>query len=101
MAKHVIETISIFRNLYYVEVDDPVWAEDSIVMKELDAFASEFKDEIIMSTQTMAEGEEWPVVHGNIVDGTTYAWSTYVDDKENGEFVAQVRWDLADKTVSL
>lgn len=87
MAKYIIETVRVIRDTYYVEVNDPVWAEDSICMGELDHFASiSTQDEII----ERREVSEFPMRPMSEVNGATYKFNYETEDWD-----PVVRWDLA------
>lgn len=53
MAKHIIETVQIIKRKYYVEVHDPTWGEDGVVMGELEPFAYTHLGEDIINTTTV------------------------------------------------
>lgn len=91
MPKYVIQTAQIIKRLYYVEVNNPTWAHDSIVMSELEEFASDHLSEDIFST---TEVDEWPTQPRGIVNGSTavYNYTTKSWDHET-------RWDLADENI--
>lgn len=55
--KFVIVTVQPIIRKYYVEVDDPTWAHDSIVMNEMQEYSQFHASEDIVSTQLV---EEWP-----------------------------------------
>ena len=88
MAKYIIETIQTVKRTYYVEVDDPTWAHDGIVMGELEEFAQGFYTEDIISTRAV---EEWPKLPRALVNG-----AVMVFDKERDKWTEEVRWDLAE-----
>lgn len=85
--KYVIETVQVIKRSYYVEIDDPTWAHDSIVMGELSEFAQGHYTEDISSTRQV---EEWPTVPKMLVNG-----AVMVFDKERDVWTEEVRWDLA------
>ena len=88
MSKYVIETCQVIKRKYYVEVDDPVWAHDSIVMGELDNFSSAYMAEDIWSTQKV---DEWPVAERGeeMVNASTQKFNY-----DEGNWDESVRWDL-------
>ena len=88
MTKHVITTVQTIVRKYYVDVKDPEWARDSIVMNELDQFSSEFLSEDILDTQTV---EDWPKARNR--DSVNGATMTY--DYNTEQWVTNARWDLA------
>lgn len=49
--KFVITTVQPLIRRYYVEVDDPEWAHDSIVMNELEEYTQAYGSEDVVSTQ--------------------------------------------------
>lgn len=55
--KFVIVTVQPIIRKYYVEVDNPTWAHDSIVMNELQDYSQFFGSEDIVSTQKV---KQWP-----------------------------------------
>lgn len=88
MPKYIIETIQTIKRTYYVEVVDPTWAHDGIVMGELEEFAQGFFTEDIISTQAV---EDWPKLPRALVNG-----AVMVFDKERDMWTQEVRWDLAE-----
>lgn len=87
MAKYIVETIQTVKRTYYVEVNDPTWAHDGIVMNELEEFAQEFYSEDIIGTR---EVEDFPVMDIVNVNAATMHFNYEEDTWEQ-----QVRWDLA------
>lgn len=87
MAKYVIETVQVMKTTYYVEVNDPSWAHDGIVMNELEPFAQEFYCEDIIGTRAV---DQWPTMPRDVVNAATnsFNYETEVWDQ-------QVRWDLS------
>ena len=88
MAKHIITTVQVITRKYYVEVDDPTWAHDGIVMGELDEFSQQFHSEDIASTQTV---EDFP--KADQYESVNAATMKFNYDTESWE--SDVRWDLA------
>lgn len=85
--KHVIETVQIIRRKYYVEVENPYWACDSIVMEELQPFSSRCMTEDILSTTQV---DEFPVATaGDSVNAATYKYNY-----DTEEFESIVKWNL-------
>ena len=64
--KFVIETVQVVKRTYYVEVDDPSWAMDSIVCSELEEYSQTFLTEDIVSSR---EVEQWPVAIAGVEQG--------------------------------
>lgn len=87
MPKFVIETVQVVKTTYYVEVDNPTWAHDGIVMNELEPFAHEYYCEDISGTR---EVSEWPTMSRNLVNAATNSMNY-----TNESWEKQVRWDLA------
>ena len=97
MAKHIIETMQIVIHKYYVEVDNPEWACDGIVMGELDQFSSVvFSEEItrVDSCQDFPKvGDRNPITGiGEDVNGATCKFNYNTNTWEQ-----HVRWDLYEK----
>jgi hypothetical protein len=87
MKKFVVETVQVVRHRYYVEVEDPGWAHDGIVMGELDPFSSTFYTEDITSTTAV---DEFPRgTYGESVNAATMRFN-YQTEKWD----SLVRWDL-------
>jgi len=64
--KFVIETAQVIKRTYYVEIEDPMWAMDSIVCQEVEEYAQTYLTEDILSHQ---EVDQWPVVDQNNMIG--------------------------------
>lgn len=94
MAKYVIETVQNIKRTYYVEVDDPEWATDSIVMAELQEYAQQHLTEDFVSTRKV---DKWGPIENCTdksigINGVTYRYNYETNDWE--QFVV---WDF-DKT---
>lgn len=88
MAKYVIETVQVVKATYYIEVNDPSWAHDGIVMNELEPFAREFFCEDISGTRVV---DQWPRMPHDTVNAATNSYNY-----ETESWDQQVRWDLAE-----
>lgn len=88
MAKYVITTAQIVTRKYYVEVEDPTWAHDGIVMNELSEFSQNFLSEDIVDT---LEVSEWP--KATQYESVNAAQMSF--DYETEEWQQNVRWDLS------
>lgn len=88
MGKFVIETVTLMKQTYYVEVEDPTWAHDGIIMNELEPFAQEFFSEDIFSTRPV---DEFPTMPREQVNGAAMKFNY-----ETGSWDTDVRWDLAE-----
>lgn len=87
MAKYVIETIQIVKRKYYVEVDNPEWAHDGIVMCELDEFSQQLMTEEIWGTTLV---DEFPRAEKfDSVNAATMKFNYNLD-----EWQSETRWDL-------
>jgi hypothetical protein len=87
MAKYVIETVQIIKRKYYVKVEDPTWAEDSIIMGELEHFSSSYLCEDIISTTKV---KKFPKATRN--DDMNSAVMVFNSGRNEWDTVA--RWDL-------
>lgn len=87
MAKFIIETVTLMKQTYYVEVEDPTWAHDGIVMNELEPFAQEFFSEDIFSTRQV---DEFPTMPRDQVNAAVMKFNYDTDGWDS-----EVRWDLA------
>lgn len=88
MSKFVITTVQVVTRKYYVNVRDPVWAHDGIVMEEMEDFSQQFGSEDIVDTRGV---EEFPVADKyESVNGAVMSFN-YEQDKWD----RSVRWDLA------
>jgi hypothetical protein len=88
MSKFVVTTTQTIVRKYYVEVDDPVWAHDGIVMNELEEFAQEHFSEDIIDTLPVKEFPSVPWVN---VNGATNTFN-YTSNK----WIKGTAWELAD-----
>lgn len=87
MAKFVVESVQIVRHKYYVEVNDPTWACDAVVMGELEPFSStHFSEEITNTTPV----EEFP--KAGVYDEVNAAVMHF--NYVSQEWEQGVRWDL-------
>lgn len=87
MGKYVVSTVQVITRRYYVEVNDPEWACDSIVFEELDHFSSRHLSEDIVGVQPV---EQFPAAEENeSVNAATYSY-----DYDGDQWVQDVRWDL-------
>jgi hypothetical protein len=87
MKKFVITTVQMVKRSYYVEVEDPTWAHDGIVMGELSEFTQEHMSEDIVVTQEVTEFSSQP---RDIVNGAVMKF-----DYEANRWGQEVRWDLS------
>lgn len=85
--KFVVETVTVVKQVYYVEVDDPTWAHDGIVMGELDPFAQESYTEDVCNTY---EVTEFPAVQAKLVNAATMKYN-----RDESRWECETRWDLA------
>lgn len=79
---------------YYVEVDNPEWACDSIVMEELDPFSSIFLSEEITRIDSC---EEFPKANIKRIPGGRYESvnaASYKFNKQTNTWDSTARWDL-------
>lgn len=88
MSKFVVTTTQTIVRKYYVEVDDPEWAHDGIVMNELEEFAQEHFSEDIIDTLPV---KEYPSVPWVNVNGATNTFN-YTSNK----WIKGTDWSLAD-----
>lgn len=86
--KFVIVTVQPIIRKYYVEVDDPSWAHDSIVMNELEEFSQSFGSEDVVSTQKV---DRFPPA--SCARDSVNAATMEFDEEQNG-WIKHVRWDL-------
>lgn len=87
MTKFVITTIQPLVRKYYLEIDKPEWAHDSIVMQDVAEFSQWFGTEDILTTTEVAD---WPKAErGETVNAATMK---YLDDGDVWEM--NIRWDL-------
>ena len=91
MSKYVVHTTQVTHNMYYVEVNDPEWAGDSIVMGELEPFAYHMGSEDVLMYEKV---DKFPEQDRESVNGATYICQ-YTDTGEFDGFEPVVRWDLA------
>lgn len=87
MGKYVIETVQVVRHKYYVEVNDPEWACDGIVMNELDPFSYTFFSEDVTNVTPV---EDFP--KADKYDEVNAATMHFNYETESWD--QQVRWDL-------
>lgn len=87
MGKFVVESVQIVRHKYYVEVDDPEWACDGIVMNELEPFSSTHFSEDITNITPVSE---FPKAEVN--DDVNAA--VMIFNYTSQEWEQDVRWDL-------
>lgn len=86
--RFVVTTAQIVTRKYYVEVEDPTWAHDGIVMNELSEFSQNFLSEDIVDT---LEVSEWP--KATQYESVNAAQMSF--DYETEEWQQNVRWDLS------
>lgn len=91
MAKYVIHTVSQFYNRYYVEVKDPEWAGDSIVMNDLEPFASTHMGENVLNYEKV---KKWPKVDRADINGAGYECE-YEEDGSFKRWHQLTLWDYA------
>lgn len=88
MGKYVVTTVQTFVNRYYVEVEDPTWAHDGIVMGDLDFFSCTPGSEDIVDTRAV---DQFPKAeNSHDVNGATMKF-----DNSTDKWTTEVRWDLA------
>lgn len=87
MTKFVITTTQTVVRRYYVEVDDPSWAHDGIVMNELEEFSQSFLSEDVVDTRQV---DEFP--KAAFTDSVNAA--TMFFDNDAHQWEKDVRWDL-------
>lgn len=88
MAKYVITTTQTVVRKYYVEVDDPEWAHDGIVMGDMQEFSQLFASEDIIDTVPV---DQFPAVDKYYnING-----AVMVFNYENDDWDTDVRWDLS------
>jgi len=88
MGKYVVETVQVVRYKYYVEVEDPTWAHDGVVMNELEPFSYTHHSEDIITTTPVIDFPR--AERDDSVNGATMHFN-----KETDTWDQQVRWDLA------
>ena len=95
MSKHIITTVQTVINKYYVEVDDPEWACDAIVCKELEPFSYTHSMESIIEVKTLKKNKRWPMAKKMDMNAATYK-CVYSNEEhtEFGVWFQDVRWDL-------
>lgn len=93
MGKYVITTVTLVERKYYVDVNDPTWAMDSIVCNELDDFCQRHHSEDIISCVPV---DDYPKPQDDNT-GVEYTvnGATYTYNKETEDWDHNVRWDLA------
>jgi hypothetical protein len=94
MAKFIVETAQVIRRKYYVEVRDPTWALDGVVMEELEEFSS---NALMEDTLSVREVEEFP--YAEETDNVNGATMVFNYDKH--EWDLKVRHDLTNKPESV
>lgn len=82
----LVEAISTFRMRYVVEVDDPVWAEDTVTMNEAKEFSQEHLGETIVSTRELTRDE---VV--TLCDVDNHYCKSWTEDQKIENFVTTAK----------
>lgn len=88
--KWIVTTVQTVYTRYYVEVDDPEWAGDSIVCGELEQYSNRYLSEDVLEYLQVDEYPESSEGPDDQINGATYKAIT----DENGDFV---EWEMVVK----
>lgn len=82
----LVEAVSTFRMRYVVEVDNPEWAEDTVVMQEAQEFSQEHLGEQIVSTRELTRDEVLA-----LCDADNHYCKGWTDEQKMKNFVTTIK----------